>query len=318
MKRLIYLAALTLSLVLAFYSPAGAYAALALVLAALISAAENLISREAPHAEPAQAVIEEGSTLRLRFQSKKMYKGTLLAENSFTHESIRIPFTAKQSGEIPLTVIQNCGQLSFRFLKLRRSDICALTSKRVSCTISGECTVMPKPKLPADSDAESSASAERELSGAREYSQGDELRRINFKLTHRFSKIYINTFSPEDRGLLCLFFDTRCPADTTVFAEQLRVFAGLDRCLSSQGTDYCAAFLTGDGCKILYGARSSSGDIIAALARTETSKGETALNDFLADPASAELEKIICITAHDIPETERVSIVKVSPRKGTP
>jgi hypothetical protein len=81
---------------------------------------------------------------------------------------------------------------------------------------------------------------------------------------------------------------------------------------------FAAAFLTGDGCKILYGARSSSGDIIAALARTETSKGETALNDFLADPASAELEKIICITAHDIPETERVSIVKVSPRKGTP
>lgn len=306
MKRLIFLIALAGSIALAFWWTAGVYIALALVFAAVFSWAENLFSREVPKVSISSPVIEEGGTPVLRVETEKMCRGTILAENSFTHEKTELSFCAEQSGEVPLTGFENCGEIRFSFKKLRRFDICSLTSKRVGCGIEGSCTVMPKAKYGSDIAEDNIASAERELSGAREYIQGDELRRINFKLTHRFSKIYINTFAPEENGLLCLFFDMTCPDDTTVFAEQLRVFAGASRYLSAQGTDHCAAFMSSEGFRLMRGARSGLDDILAAILRSPTSRGGSTLPAFLNDVHSAELERIVCFSAHDIPMSERV------------
>jgi hypothetical protein len=162
----------------------------------------------------------------------------------------------KGGGRYELPAQDNCGGLLIRFMSFRRSDLLGITKRTAVCYAEESVTVLPDPIGAEIYDIAETAVGENEPDGAREARPDEPLRRVNLKLTHRFGKPYLNTYTPERTGDLWLYADYGAGDRAGILAEQI---CGLGQVLTEQGIDYGLAVPYGeDGFKFIENADSEA------------------------------------------------------------
>ncbi len=296
MGRAAFVTAAAAAVVLWWFSPMGLYLLLGIIFIGLISIGENLMSERSISARVQRAMINEGEAPQIVFTSgAKKITGRLVCENVLSHQKQRVSFTISgKDSTVRLQAQPSCGGLKFDLEKLRQFDLCGLTSRKISCEITDKCAVMPLGSAD-DLPLPETPSGELWISGAKEYAEGDELRHVNFKLTHRFSKIYVNTYAPESRGGICLFFDRAYPDTPEVCARLARELILTARALAAQGTEFFAAYeLGGYICEKVTDCDAFEAELMYA----ETYRGESTAPGFLADNISQSFDRVICYSPH--------------------
>jgi hypothetical protein len=141
-------------------------------------------------------------------------------------------------------------------MSFRRSDLIGITKRTAVCYAEESITVLPDPIGAEIYDIAEAAAGENEPDGAREARPDEPLRRVNLKLTHRFGKPYLNTYTPERTGDLWLYADYGAGDRAGILAEQI---CGLGQVLTEQGIDYGLAVPYGeDGFKFIENADSEA------------------------------------------------------------
>lgn len=244
MRRIVFLSVLASAVVLWLFTPVGGYIAAALLAAAVLSAAENMLEKdkEAVHFE--KVILHKGEAPVCTFSGSKRLRGEVCIQNLLTGDIQRINADIRKNRAIDLPVQEHCGTLLIRFFTFRRFDLLGLTSRTVVCFAEGSpVTVMPDTNGCILSEELAESFGEQEPDGAAEYFPGDQLRHVNFKLTHRFGKIYITRFVPEKGGELWLYVQTGHGSHAEGAAECM---CALMTELSARGISFGAAFCMDD------------------------------------------------------------------------
>ena len=243
MKRLIFAAAFMLSVGLCFFTEVGLYIAAALLAAALAAAVENIIDKPEADVHYDKLFYLKGEAPVLTFSGSKRLKGEVVCRNIVTGDITRIMADADKARTMELPAQKKCGGLLINFSGFYRYDLLGLTKRLIVSSSEEHITVLPDgPAAELDDIIEETVGG-AELDGAREARPDDRLRRVNLKLTHRFGKPYINTYSPDDRGELWLFADCGLGDRAEILAEQI---CGIAHLLSARGTAYGLALPEGD------------------------------------------------------------------------
>ena len=276
MRRLIFALLTAAGLGLWFFvTPAGLYLSAALLAAAMVSAAENLADKPEVRVSYDELFPKKGHAPVLTFGGSKTLRGRVLCENLLTGERCAIDTEIKKDRTLALPAQKDCGRLLIRFVQFSRYDILGLTRRTAVCYAEDVITVMPdKAEVTAVLDR---AAGEEELEGAREYTEGEQLRHINFKLTHRFGRLYLNTYAPEKSGAVVLFGDYGLGEDTAAAAEFL---CSLAEGLSAAGIAFGLALPEG-GDRVKLTKNISPEDAVIQILHTEMYKGESLLAELL-------------------------------------
>lgn len=201
-------AAVAAALVIGFFCGAGKALFFILVLLAAAGAGLNFAAKKSIRCEliSEKAVKKGALELSLRIFGRGIIKGVLVSEDIITRErtETEVCFSATVSG-VEFNVSAYCPhstRLSLGFEKLRRYDVFGLTSCRLDDVFIGEVSVKPAAEISGTKGPEHDVSEPdvnepdvNEPDGSREYAEGDDLRLINHKLTHRFGKPYVRVFS---------------------------------------------------------------------------------------------------------------------------
>lgn len=244
MRRLIFLLIFGAGLALWRISPAGLYLSAALLGAAILAAAENLLDKREETAVPNSSFIKKGEAPLLILSGKKRLTGRLAAENILTGQRSVHDIDLTRSRTADLGTQEDCGGLFLRFISFYRYDLLGLTRRVVVCSMEEHIAVLPDPCGEELAEMIGESRGESELDGAREYLSGDSLRRVNFKLTHRFGRIYINSYAPESSGRLILFADIGLGGRAAALAE---LMCGLGAGLNARGISYDLALPDPEG-----------------------------------------------------------------------
>ena len=241
MRRAVFAVLLAAAAVLWIFSPVGGYVFCALLGAAIISAAENFIVSYRCLVSIEKTILHKGEAPVLVFSGNKRLRGEVCVENRVTGDIQRINADILKNRELVLPEQEHCGTLLIRFFTFRRYDLLGLTSRTVVCYAEGEpVTVMPDTESSALSELLEDSFGEQEPDGAAEYRPGDQLRHVNFKLTHRFGKIYITRYVPEKGGELWLYVEYGHGENSEKAAEDM---CALMTALSAKGISFGAAFM---------------------------------------------------------------------------
>ena len=241
MRRVIFAVLFAAGLLLWRYSPAGLFLSAALLAAAVAAVIENLAENYKVEVRYDRKILQKNEAPLLFFGGKKRLKGQVVCENIVTGERTFTDVDIRKERTAALPAQKDCGGLFIRFMCFRRYDILGLTCRTVVCFSDEYVTVMPSPAEITEILDKTSGEAERD--GAREYRPDEPSRHINFKLTHRFGKPYINTFAPENAGDIIIFADLGLGEDAAKAAEMI---CSLGDSLLAQGTPFDLVFPDGE------------------------------------------------------------------------
>lgn len=191
-------AAVAAALVIGFFCGAGKALFFILVLLAAAGAGLNFAAKKSIRCEliSEKAVKDGVAELSLRIFGRGLIKGVLVSEDIITRKrtETEVLISAAASGtEVNVSVYcSDNTRLTLGFEKLRRYDAFGLTSCRLDDVFIGEASFKPVAETGSENASEPDVS---EPDGSREYADGDDLRLINHKLTHRFGKPYVRVFS---------------------------------------------------------------------------------------------------------------------------
>ena len=241
MKRAAFIALIAAGLILWKFSAAGLYLAAAVIAAGVIAAAENLADKGEVSVSCDEHFPQKGHAPVLTFGGRKQLKGRVLCENIVTGERSAFDVKIGRTRSFALPAQADCGGLFIRFVQFSRCDLLGLTRRTVVCHADGYITIMPEnTDVSAIFDP---SSGEEELDGARELTGGEPLRRLNYKLTHRFGKPYVNIYSPENAGDIWLFGDYGLADGAADAAEKLCALAAF---LEERGVPFGLALPCGE------------------------------------------------------------------------
>ena len=304
MRRVIFLLMFAAGFALWRISPAGLYLSAALLGAAVVAAAENLLDKGEETVTPHRTFIKKGEAPLLTFSGKKRLVGRIPCENIVTGRLTKQDIDLTRSRTCALSMQEDCGGLFIRFVSFYRYDLLGLTRRIVVCSMEQHITVLPDPCGEEIAELVSETRGESELEGAREYLAGDSLRRVNFKLTHRFGKIYINTYTPEKSGRLCLFADIGLGERAAALAE---LMCGLAAELSARGIAYDLALPEGNGVKLIENADIGESLTDVLTCPLHYCAGESCLPELLR--RSDDDAQIVAFTQNNAVADERLTII---------
>lgn len=312
MRIAVWLAATVLSVWIGYYFPALWYFAGAMIIFTLICIVHARISKPALSGEVTDCTVRKNDEHKVdlvltgftRFASAE-----LVCENTLTKHTQRVKLKvppSKAPAEFSLKIkSEDCGMLKFSLARLRVYDLCGLTYKTVTAQISGNVICIPDfvPKYRQTASEyiqdRTAKPAGYEISGAKEYVQGDDLRRINHKLTLRFQKPYVNEFTPENPCSLCLFFDLACEnGNFGDFDSLMEKYVSCGKTLTESGAVWQGAFFDGAG----YNVRQiDSTDAFNSFVKTLISSESAQRNsDITGFPEDGKERKIICFTLNKV------------------
>ena len=256
MKVVIFWLCFAAALISGFFTVIGLYIAAGLLAVLIAAVTENLAEDYKVKVSYEKLFLHKGEAPAAIFSGKKRLRGTVLCENLVTGERSANVVDIKVGGRYELPVQDNCGGLLIRFMSFRRSDLLGITKRTAVCYAEESITVLPDPIGAEIYDIAEAAVGENEPDGAREARPDEPLRRVNLKLTHRFGKPYLNTYTPERTGDLWLYADYGAGDRAGILAEQI---CGLGQVLTEQGIDYGLAVPYGeDGFKFIENADSEA------------------------------------------------------------
>lgn len=256
MKVVIFWLCFAAALISGFFTVIGLYIAAGLLAVLIAAVTENLAEDYKVKVSYEKLFLHKGEAPAAIFSGKKRLRGTVLCENLVTGERSANVVDIKGGGRYELHAQDNCGGLLIRFMSFRRSDLLGITKRTAVCYAEESITVLPDPIGAEIYDIAEAAVGENEPDGAREARPDEPLRRVNLKLTHRFGKPYLNTYTPERTGDLWLYADYGAGDRAGILAEQI---CGLGQVLTEQGIDYGLAVPYGeDGFKFIENADSEA------------------------------------------------------------
>ncbi len=302
MRRAAFLLLFAAGLVLWYFSPAGLYLSAALLAAAVIAAVENLLDKPEEKVTYDELFPRKGHSPVVTFSGTKRLKGRIPVENLLTGSRTAAEADITRERTFTLPAQNDCGTLLIRFVQFYRYDMLGLTRRLVVCSRDTAVTVMPdEADISMLTEPDSGGS---ELDGARELRDGEPLRRMNYKLTHRFGKPYINIYAPESTGELWLFGDLGQGDRAAAAAEKLCTLA---QKLTDSGTPFGLALTFGEGRIEMY-ERPDTETVLSEVLRCPLYRqAESALPELLRRlPDDAE---IIAFTPNDTVRDERLTVV---------
>lgn len=256
MRAVIFWLCFAAALISGFFTVIGLYIAAGLLAVLIAAVTENLAEDYKVKVSYEKLFLHKGEAPAVIFSGKKRLRGTVLCENLVTGERSANVVDIKGGGRYELPAQDNCGGLLIRFMSFRRSDLLGITKRTAVCYAEESITVLPDPIGAEIYDIAEAAVGENEPDGAREARPDEPLRRVNLKLTHRFGKPYLNTYTPERTGDLWLYADYGAGDRAGILAEQI---CGLGQVLTEQGIDYGLAVPYGeDGFKFIENADSEA------------------------------------------------------------
>ena len=256
MRAVIFWLCFAAALISGFFTVIGLYIAAGLLAVLIAAVTENLAEDYKVKVSYEKLFLHKGEAPAVIFSGKKRLRGTVLCENLVTGERSANVVDIKSGGRYELPAQDNCGGLLIRFMSFRRSDLLGITKRTAVCYAEESITVLPDPIGAEIYDIAEAAVGENEPDGAREARPDEPLRRVNLKLTHRFGKPYLNTYTPERTGDLWLYADYGAGDRAGILAEQI---CGLAQVLTEQGIDYGLAVPYGeDGFKFIENADSEA------------------------------------------------------------
>ena len=256
MRAVIFWLCFAAALISGFFTVIGLYIAAGLLAVLIAAVTENLAEDYKVKVSYEKLFLHKGEAPAVIFSGKKRLRGTVLCENLVTGERSANVVDIKCGGRYELPAQDNCGGLLIRFMSFRRSDLLGITKRTAVCYAEESITVLPDPIGAEIYDIAETAVGENEPDGAREARPDEPLRRVNLKLTHRFGKPYLNTYTPERTGDLWLYADYGAGDRAGILAEQI---CGLGQVLTEQGIDYGLAVPYGeDGFKFIENADSEA------------------------------------------------------------
>jgi len=256
MRAVIFWLCFAAALISGFFTVIGLYIAAGLLAVLIAAVTENLAEDYKVKVSYEKLFLHKGEAPAVIFSGKKRLRGTVLCENLVTGERSANVVDIKGGGRYELPAQDNCGGLLIRFMSFRRSDLIGITKRTAVCYAKESITVLPDPIGAEIYDIAEAAVGENEPDGAREARPDEPLRRVNLKLTHRFGKPYLNTYTPERTGDLWLYADYGAGDRAGILAEQI---CGLGQVLTEQGIDYGLAVPYGeDGFKFIENADSEA------------------------------------------------------------
>ena len=256
MRAVIFWLCFAAALISGFFTVIGLYIAAGLLAVLIAAVTENLAEDYKVKVSYEKLFLHKGEAPAVIFSGKKRLRGTVLCENLVTGERSANVVDIKSGGRYELPAQDNCGGLLIRFMSFRRSDLLGITKRTAVCYAEESITVLPDPIGAEIYDIAEAAVGENEPDGAREARPDEPLRRVNLKLTHRFGKPYLNTYTPERTGDLWLYADYGAGDRAGILAEQI---CGLGQVLTEQGIDYGLAVPYGeDGFKLIENADSEA------------------------------------------------------------
>ncbi len=312
MRIVMWLAVTALAVWLGFYFPALWYFAGAMTIFPLICIIHGIISKPALSEEIISCTVPKNEECKIDLILSGFTRpaaAELVCTNALTKHTqrlrLKIP-SSKKTTELMLKIrSEDCGKLKFSLEKLRLYDLCGLTYKTVSATMSGSVICFPDfdgvcPQTVSEYARNASAKpAGYEISGAKEYVQGDDLRHINHKLTQRFQKPYVNEFTPDDTCPLCLFFDFACESGNYGnFGRLMEKYVSCAKTLTEYGVVWQGAFFDG----IDYNIRriESTEEFDSFVRLLISSESTQRKSDIALFPDSGTERKIICFTLNNV------------------
>lgn len=312
MRIVMWLVVTALSAWLGYYFPALWFFAGAMVIFSLICVIHGRISVPKISGEIESCTVRknEESEISLTLSGfKRAATAELVCENILTRNRQKIPLkisSGKKAASFSLKInSRECGKLVLYFEKVRIYDLCGLTYKSVSADISGSVICLPDddkgcPQFVSEYAGKvSSAPSCYEISGAKEYVQGDDLRRINHKLTQRFQKPYVNELTSDDSCSLCLFFDFACEiGNFSDFDKLMDKYVSCGKTLAESGISWRGAFYNGMGNHVqLIESAEEYDSFVRALISV---KSEQRKSDVMNLPRNYVQDKIVCFTLNKV------------------
>ena len=244
MRRLIFIAVLAATVVMWKFSSYGIFLTAAAAAAAIAAVIENFTDKPYNKVTYEKLFLQKGGSPVLTFEGRKRLKGEVVCENFVTGEISRTKADIRKDRTLTLPEQKKCGGLLIRYFSFYRYDLLGLTRRLTVCAADNPVTVLPDGPSAELDDIIAENTGGAELDGAREARPDDRLRRVNLKLTHRFGKPYINTYSPEDKGELWLFADCGFGDRADIIAEMI---TGIAQLLTARGIRYGLAVPDNEG-----------------------------------------------------------------------
>lgn len=312
MRIVMWLVVTALSAWLGYYFPALWYFAGATVIFSLICVIHGMISVPGISGKIISRTVRknEESEISLTLSGfKRAATAELVCENVLTKSIRRIPLkisSGEKAASFSLKInSRECGKLALYFEKVRIYDLCGLTYKSVSADISGSVICLPDfdkgcPQFVSEyAKKVSSIPSGYEISGAKEYVQGDDLRRINHKLTQRFQKPYVNEFTSDDICTLHLFFDFACEnGNFTDFNELMDKYVSCGKTLTERGISWWGAFY--DGTENHMSLIESTEEFDNFVRTLISAKSERRESDAMHLSDRGTHDKIVCFTLNKV------------------
>ena len=334
MRRIFYILALLFTAAAGIFIQPLLYVCGVVLLISVFSAVKNLADRSVLKAElqceNIGGDIAENNEVRIMLDLSDKgntcgeYKGKISFENMLTHRKTEkeIRFKIGEKGEVKLDLtlsFAETGGIRTEFSVLKRYDICGLTCKKVRTEISGRAFSMPK-ITGADDPAVRDMISKNELlsspsyyggevSGAREYHDGDDLRFANHKLTMRFSKPYIKEFSPDEEGTLCLMYDGSYGDDPSICGKLADRLFNISAELTRRKIPHYIA-VCGDS--VFCEPADNISAAVKRMLELSTEKGDPAVYRFAAD-CPEKISQIVCFSAHSS-LSDKISSVRADRR----
>lgn len=312
MRIVMWLVVTALSAWLGYYFPALWYFAGATVIFSLICVIHGMISVPGISGKIISRTVRKNEECEISLTLSGFTRAAaaeLVCKNILTKNTQRISLKIPSS-EKPLEFLLkinscDCGELVLYFEKVRIYDLCGLTYKSVSADISGSVICLPDfdkgcPQFVSEyAKKVSSIPSGYEISGAKEYVQGDDLRRINHKLTQRFQKPYVNEFTSDDICTLHLFFDFACEnGNFTDFNELMDKYVSCGKTLTERGISWWGAFY--DGTENHMSLIESTEEFDNFVRTLISAKSERRESDAMHLSDRGTHDKIVCFTLNKV------------------
>lgn len=312
MRIVMWLVVTALSAWLGYYFPVLWYFAGAMAIFSLICVIHGRISVPKISGEIESCTVRKNEESEISLTLSGFIRAAtaeLVCENVLTKSIRRIPLkisSGEKAASFSLKInSRECGKLALYFEKVRIYDLCGLTYKSVSADISGSVICLPDygkvcPQFVSEYAGKiSSAPSDYEISGAKEYVQGDDLRRINHKLTQRFQKPYVNELTSDDTCSLCLFFDFACEnGNFSDFDRLMDKYVSCGKTLTESGISWRGAFYndTVTHVRLIKSAEAYESFVRALI----SVKSEQRKSDVMNLPHNYVQDKIVCFTLNKV------------------
>lgn len=305
MKLLIFAVCFAAALAAGFFSVIGLYIAAGLLAVLVMAAIENLADNYKVKVSYKKFFLAKSEAPTLIFDGKKRLRGEVVCQNMVTGDISRTNTDIRKDRTLTLPPQDKCGTLLIRYFKFYRYDLLGLTKRLAVCYAEDCVTVLPDAPSAELEDIITETTGGEERDGAREARPDEPWRRVNLKLTHRFGKPYINTYSPDKKGELWLAADCGHGDRADIIAEKI---CGIAQILTSKGMGYNLALPdTEGGIRLLKNTDSENVQrevLTMPLYNTNAHSIMGRLTEELDNDA-----EILAFTANDTVNDERITII---------